>query len=287
MTIDVSEVNDARMRSPTRPPSPRTARSRPASWSTTARARPTKPARPDRHRRDRGPPRHGQHRLDDHDLHPGRRLQRAGQLHLHDHRRRHDQRRPIQEQHGHRDGHRHRRQRRPGRHQQDRDHAGRHGLHVHARPTSASPIPTTARPTTCWPSRSRRCRRPARSTDNGVAVVRPASSSRWPTSPPACSSSRRPPTPTARPTPASPSRSRTTAARANGGVDLDPSANTITVNVTAVNDAPAGTDKTVTTLEDTAYTFTAADFGFTDPNDTPGQHPAGRQDHHAADRRHA
>ena len=58
---------------------------------------------------------------------------------------------------------------------------------------------------------------------------------------------------------------------ANGGVDLDPSANTITVNVTAVNDAPAGTDKTVTTLEDTAYTFAAADFGFTDPNDVAGQ----------------
>ncbi len=55
---------------------------------------------------------------------------------------------------------------------------------------------------------------------------------------------------------------------ANGGVDLDPIANTITVNVTAVNDAPAGTNKTVTTLEDTAYTFTAADFGFTDPNDS-------------------
>ena len=47
--------------------------------------------------------------------------------------------------------------------------------------------------------------------------------------------------------------------------------NTMTVNVTAVNDAPAGTNKTVTTLEDTAYTFTAADFGFSDPNDTPGQ----------------
>ena len=43
---------------------------------------------------------------------------------------------------------------------------------------------------------------------------------------------------------------------ANGGVDLDPSPNTMTINVTAVNDAPAGTDKTVTTLEDTAYTFT-------------------------------
>ena len=38
---------------------------------------------------------------------------------------------------------------------------------------------------------------------------------------------------------------------ANGGVDLDASPNTITVNVTAVNDAPAGTDNTVTTLEDT------------------------------------
>src|ERR1700687_4663638 len=39
---------------------------------------------------------------------------------------------------------------------------------------------------------------------------------------------------------------------ANGGVDLDPTANTMTINVTSVNDAPAGTDKTVTTLEDTA-----------------------------------
>ena len=38
---------------------------------------------------------------------------------------------------------------------------------------------------------------------------------------------------------------------ANGGVDLDQSANTITVNVTAVNDAPAGADKTVTAIEDT------------------------------------
>ena len=56
---------------------------------------------------------------------------------------------------------------------------------------------------------------------------------------------------------------------ANGGVDLDQSPNTMTVNVTAVNDAPAGTNKTVTTLEDTAYTFASADFGFTDPNDSP------------------
>ncbi|WP_292933298.1 cadherin-like domain-containing protein [Noviherbaspirillum sp.] len=53
---------------------------------------------------------------------------------------------------------------------------------------------------------------------------------------------------------------------ANGGVDLDASPNTVTIDVTAVNDAPAGTDKTVTTLEDAAYTFTAADFGFSDIN---------------------
>ena len=38
---------------------------------------------------------------------------------------------------------------------------------------------------------------------------------------------------------------------ANGGIDLDPTPNTITVNVTAVNDAPAGANKTVTTIEDT------------------------------------
>ncbi|WP_374681439.1 DUF4347 domain-containing protein, partial [Accumulibacter sp.] len=36
-----------------------------------------------------------------------------------------------------------------------------------------------------------------------------------------------------------------------------------------VNHAPAGTDRTVTTLEDTAYTFSAADFGFSDANDSP------------------
>ncbi len=54
----------------------------------------------------------------------------------------------------------------------------------------------------------------------------------------------------------------------NGGIDLDPTANTITVDVTSVNDAPSGTDKTVTTLEDTAYIFTTADFGFSDPIDT-------------------
>ena len=56
---------------------------------------------------------------------------------------------------------------------------------------------------------------------------------------------------------------------ANGGVDLDPSPKTMTVDVTSVNDAPSGTNKTVTTLEDSPYNFTQADFGFSDPNDSP------------------
>ncbi|MCY2996049.1 MAG: Ig-like domain-containing protein, partial [Planctomycetota bacterium] len=56
---------------------------------------------------------------------------------------------------------------------------------------------------------------------------------------------------------------------AGGGVDLDPTANQFTFNVTPVNDAPAGTDKTVTTLEDGTYTIGASDFDLTDANDSP------------------
>ena len=44
---------------------------------------------------------------------------------------------------------------------------------------------------------------------------------------------------------------------------------TFQLMVTAVNDAPAGTDKTVTIIEDTPYTFTTADFGYSDGNDVP------------------
>ena len=51
---------------------------------------------------------------------------------------------------------------------------------------------------------------------------------------------------------------------ANGGVALDPIARTMSVNVTPVNDAPSGTNSTVTTLEDTTYVFAAGDFGFGD-----------------------
>ncbi|AEG93382.1 Ig-like domain-containing protein [Ramlibacter tataouinensis] len=43
----------------------------------------------------------------------------------------------------------------------------------------------------------------------------------------------------------------------------------VDVTVTAVNDAPTGTDSTVTISEDTSYTLTVADFGFADPADAP------------------
>src|SRR6185503_9764272 len=56
---------------------------------------------------------------------------------------------------------------------------------------------------------------------------------------------------------------------ANGGIDLDPTPRTMTVNVTSVNDMPAGTSKTATALEDTPYVFSIADFGLTDPIDAP------------------
>ncbi len=55
----------------------------------------------------------------------------------------------------------------------------------------------------------------------------------------------------------------------NGGVNLDASANTITINVTGLNSPPAGANRTITTNEDTAHAFTTAEFGFTDPNDSP------------------
>ena len=53
----------------------------------------------------------------------------------------------------------------------------------------------------------------------------------------------------------------------NGGVDLDQSANSFTIDVIGINDPPEGTDKTVTVLEDGAYVFAAADFGFSDPEE--------------------
>ena len=56
---------------------------------------------------------------------------------------------------------------------------------------------------------------------------------------------------------------------ANGGANLDPTPKTLTVNVTAVNDAPTGTNFTANTYEDFPYVFAASDFGFADSNDSP------------------
>ena len=52
--------------------------------------------------------------------------------------------------------------------------------------------------------------------------------------------------------------------KVHDGIEYSVADNTITVDVTAVQDAPTAADKTVTTNEDTAYTFAAADFGFSD-----------------------
>ena len=49
----------------------------------------------------------------------------------------------------------------------------------------------------------------------------------------------------------------------------------MTINVTQVNQAPSGTDKTITLLEDHSYAFAASDFGFSDPNDSPANHMLG------------
>ena len=56
---------------------------------------------------------------------------------------------------------------------------------------------------------------------------------------------------------------------ADGGIDLDPTPNTLTIDVTGVNDPPAGADAAVTTLEDTPYVFSWVDFGYSDSQDSP------------------
>ncbi|MBL0371022.1 hypothetical protein JJB09_03185 [Rhizobium sp. KVB221] len=55
--------------------------------------------------------------------------------------------------------------------------------------------------------------------------------------------------------------------KTNGGQDTDQSPNTISFTIGVVNSAPSGTDKTLSLLEDGSYSFTAADFGFSDPDD--------------------
>ncbi|MGH6649418.1 MAG: hypothetical protein ACREB4_20980, partial [Aquabacterium sp.] len=56
---------------------------------------------------------------------------------------------------------------------------------------------------------------------------------------------------------------------AHGGVDQDTTPRTMTVDVTAVNDAPVGADKALTITPGSTYTFNMADFGFSDHFDAP------------------
>lgn len=56
---------------------------------------------------------------------------------------------------------------------------------------------------------------------------------------------------------------------ANGGVDLDPTPNTIVLNVTPVNDAPRGADAVRTIPQNASYFVFISDFGFSDPSDSP------------------
>lgn len=51
---------------------------------------------------------------------------------------------------------------------------------------------------------------------------------------------------------------------AYGGHDTSAQSNTISFNVSRVNDAPDGTDSTISVLEDGSHAFTSADFGFAD-----------------------
>lgn len=56
---------------------------------------------------------------------------------------------------------------------------------------------------------------------------------------------------------------------ANGGVDLDPTPNTITINVTPVNDAPRAGDNSVNVAISGTWIFGTNDFGFSDADDNP------------------
>jgi hypothetical protein len=58
---------------------------------------------------------------------------------------------------------------------------------------------------------------------------------------------------------------------ANGGIDIS-APQTFVITVAAPGHPPQGADKSVTFLEDSAYTIRPGDFGFADPEDAPGDH---------------
>jgi hypothetical protein len=62
-----------------------------------------------------------------------------------------------------------------------------------------------------------------------------------------------------------------------GGQNADPTPNVLTIDLTAVNDAPAGADNGANLMDDATHIFTVADFatGFTDAGDSPANVFAG------------
>ncbi|MCA9138079.1 MAG: pre-peptidase C-terminal domain-containing protein, partial [Planctomycetales bacterium] len=52
-----------------------------------------------------------------------------------------------------------------------------------------------------------------------------------------------------------------------GGVDIDQTVRTFSINVRSINDAPSGANKVITIIEDQSYALTVSDFGFTDEHD--------------------
>jgi len=55
---------------------------------------------------------------------------------------------------------------------------------------------------------------------------------------------------------------------ANGGVNTSITTAQMQIDIISVNDAPVGADSSISLLEDTIYTLTATDFGFSDVEDS-------------------
>ena len=203
--------------------------------------------------------------------------------------RRHGQRRggsrPDAEHH---DGQCHPGERRAGRARTTTVTTNEDTAYTFARPTSASAIRTTTRPTRLLAVKITTLPGAGTLTDNGVAVTRRPVRDASPTSPAGMLMF----------TPAANANGNGYArftfqvqdngGTANGGVDLDPTPNTHH-DQCHPGQRRAGRTRTttVTTNEDTAYTFSAADFGFSDPNDTPANSLLAVEDHDPAGRRHA
>ena len=149
---------------------------------------------------------------------------------------------------------RHRGQRRSGRRRSRRSRPTKTRPTRSPRPTSASAIRTTRRPTTSPAVVITTLPAAGTLTVNGAARDRRPVRPGRPISRRAACSSARPPTPTARRTPASPSRCRTTAAPPTAAGISIRRPTSIVVNVNSVNDAPVGAGQARSTTREAART---------------------------------